>query len=880
MKPALLTLIIAALLGAHTLAADPVDPETLFHQSYIQEVVEGQVAVAAMGYLKLMDDESVPAPLRAESRFRFAICCVLLGRPDEARNHLAMLLDDETAPAGVKKRAEEYRSSLEGIGAGTELSKKLEALAFELGRAPYNSSSPPTYRDFQIIGEPAVPFLKQLLGHPDDLLRWHAFRILSLMDVPGLAALWDPHRYPNQMAVDLVPYLDRSDAERERLEEIILPLDGEETQAYAVTLQVGKKWSLPLIEAVAKKDGCADLAATIGVRGPWSPGRVAMVERWLAGDDADLAWCAAVRLSNFATGAYGDQFNRPEPYLAVVRNLSTRGMKWSSVNQRRGRENHPFEDRFRSYSMAMDQEVLLTALAGLVEQGEEWAGEPEDNPLVTGMADQVAAAVTREGCTPDQLHRFRDLLIRWMEVRLDEQYTSIPPDRRESFPTRAFREQFRFLVENLPSEEAGELVASYLRRGLPGSRAALLGNVRINRPGDVAIVVAAMKEASRDEQNWLLQRMKLADLSPAAPRDEIAAKIVEAAPELAKLLDEQQLRHFFRYFPDAAARVKPEVAIEALMALGRRVAEFDDRNVDQGVYRLLGTASRQSEEEREFRRHIAVPALPQLYELWKRPVLRRSLLSAATGFLTDDQHQLPLKDALPALCAFLLEHIDEISWGFFPRLVDYREYIPLASWIPFAEPLFRRPGTGAPNIPVEDADAAAYRLVEDPKQFNAAVLGFLRTKCSPLARRSVLEQLVAATRGPDLARMVADLTLSGEPVTPVILEQKLLDLMKAEDADIGNVARLADLVARTRPSEKLFPVVLRLLESNDKLGILAGARVAKSLGRTELLDPLAAVLSSMDPEIRNAAKSAMDSIRELQKLRDEQKLREAGMLPR
>ena len=104
MKTIAILLVTALLFAGSPAWADEDADATRFHDAYVLEVIEGKVAEAARVYLALLGDEAVSKRLRAEARFRFAICAVLLGRADEARAHLTALLDDPDAPPAVRKR--------------------------------------------------------------------------------------------------------------------------------------------------------------------------------------------------------------------------------------------------------------------------------------------------------------------------------------------------------------------------------------------------------------------------------------------------------------------------------------------------------------------------------------------------------------------------------------------------------------------------------------------------------------------------------------------------------------------------------------------------------------------------------------------------------
>ena len=51
------------------------------------------------------------------------------------------------------------------------------------------------------------------------------------------------------------------------------------------------------------------------------------------------------------------------------------------------------------------------------------------------------------------------------------------------------------------------------------------------------------------------------------------------------------------------------------------------------------------------------------------------------------------------------------------------------------------------------------------------------------------------------------------------------------------------------------------------------------LGRKELVPDLTKLLDSMDSDVRTRAKKAIDSIREVQRIKDEEAMKKAGVIP-
>jgi hypothetical protein len=875
MKPVLFALLLTVLLCSKASAQDPVDPETLFHQSYLQEVVQGHVDVAALGYFKLMEDEKVNAALRAESRFRFAVCMVLLGRADEARARLLEVLSDEGAPEALKRRAEEYRATLSGLGTGSELSKKLEALAFELGRLDLQGDFPATYRDFQIIGEPAVPFLRGLLAHPDEILRQHAFRVLLRMDVPGMAELWGLERFGHYCVVrDLKAYLNRHQAERTWMEQCLPALPDEEANAKFVLLWSGPAWSTAFLEQMAKKDGRAVLVCRLAFGGPMDPERRQAIDGWLTSDNSKLAWFAASALTKAEFHEeMRDAFSRPEVLRAVVRSFTGKELSWRPRSGNASDSNDfPWERGLQAFCVTLETQAVLDELERLVEVGEAWEGEPKLNPLVTGLADALVVALLGEKATRPQLEACADLLGRWMQVRRRPEVMEVAGKSRPPFPDDAFRRHIASISRRLPGESAIRLTKEWLAWTDQREVTWLMMNFAVARGSDVRILRAAMEAEEVGKRGWMVGLLIPHRVHPSfAPA--VAKALIEESSALADLLLDRHLDKLLGVLPWAAARVEPEVAVDALVALGPRLNAFESPRGYILKQALRGLSSADPDGP-AFRRTVAVPSLEPLWEVLDED-LHQSLVQVAVGFLADEnQGRLPLGDALPMLAEFLTEHVAEVSESYYLQLAQQPELIPLECWVPLCTP-GQQPRREVVNR--EDADRAARRMVADPGKVNIAVLEFIRDRTTDQVKRELLTGLVETSSRKLLSQVLYVLRDHEGTVSPEVLEKRLGELLEGEAPSLVDVARLTTMLSHVAPSERLFPAAKFLLASGDREAILVGARVAENLGRAELLGSLAAVLTSMDPVIRATVKRAMNSIEALQKLLRDQAAREAGL---
>ncbi len=829
----LVLVTIAGLALASAAAAGEEDPQARFVAAYAAEVIEGKVAEAAGVYLALFSDEAAPAALRAEARFRFAVCAVLLGRADEARAHLADLVRDPATPAALRDRAAEYARSVENLGVGSELSRKLESLVYDLGRVPVvtpptERDPPSVYRDFEIIGPAAVPFLRRLLAHPDLSLRRHAFRLLLRMDADGLVEAWTPDiGLWDDVSRDLAGWTEkRPEAATALLSRFLATPD--DVLASIVSALPRTGWGLP-------EDFLRAAAARLGVQVAGIVHRVKPPERyaalladWVAGADAELATAAAERL--LASGA-------PVPaevFAAALRRFC------AALPPDLGR---PDQDSrllgLRKMADALPPTEALDRLADLLAPG---ADQPPRNPLALGVADALALSLDGRLADPAVALRYRDLLLRWSSVgwfeaarlakHVEAALAALPPDGAEAF--------------------AVSLVAAPRLKGNRGIETVL---APAGARGLFAPLLAALRAAKPDDREQVLLAFGFPN-HRGLPAD-AARRLLAVVPEILAVEDQRVHGFVFSRLPNLFTSLpEPEVA-EFLAALPGPILVQDLGYLLHPVYRRSVLAALDP---------LAGLLLPSCGPALVKWAL--DLLGAIDG--GDAAYSTAERDRL---WRFVLDHAEHITQGGLPRLAGVPEAFPIEEWFPrLPEGLVRRhDNSWMTRIATpEKRDAAARALTADPDRSTEDTLCFAAIAATEETRREIAARLLGTAAGPALARVHS---YFGDVVAPEAVEAALARELARPAPDLLAVFSMTFDLLQRRPSEALFPAVRLLLASGDAKRAMNGIECAKRLGRPDLLPDLGRLLDSLSSDMRDAAREAMDAILELERLREEAKSR-------
>jgi len=791
-KPITLLLLAAAAFAG--------DFETRYHEAYVLEVVEGDVADAARAYLDLLREKELPRDLRARTEFRFAVTCVLLGRADEARARLAALAADPATSAPMRAQIEEYRKALEDVAPGRELDKELRELKVKLGKQAATFTTPQVFRDFQIMGEAAFPFLRRLLSHPDRILRKAAFRVLCTMDAPGLAAAWKPDLGASE---ELEAYLVRHADEHKALREHLRAASKEALPALLNRLRT-VPFDLAFVAEMARRPGTA--AAVIGmVQVQESTDELrSLLETWIRGEDATLASRAAA--------LYVDRELDVRPDLFRV--LCRASLSFSAVV--RG---------LRPYAAEMPADVLESTFT--------WMLENESRRFLQyGLSDVLADALF-EG---ERAGRYEELFWRWLDAASEGPYRGGSIGRH-----------LRTVLVAMPSDRAEELVRKiFSKRTHPYVRA--LG---FERPEDVPLIRAALSVVEEEERKEIVEA--LADHLEDGPTPAYAAAVAPLYLEHFRLLPGKLgLRFIF-----LSLALEEEAAAEAARRVLAHVRRLPEEKAVETLWDLFGQDGADDALVSRFRQRMA-PLLEEAVQR-TRPEVRRHAVLMGIKYL-EEHERYSLGGKFGVLVRGLvrrnlgaLDHEEDD----FDRLEALAEFIPPEVWLPYVK------GSIRDMRWLEDhAEQVSRHFEENPAAANRAVVEVVEA-WAPGRIELLTGRLIAKGRR-EIATMLVD-----EERHVHAGADALEAAMVREDLPLTVVGQLAQALAAVRPTEKLFPVVRRLLASRERDAALLGVTIAKDLGSEELLPDLVKQLDSLDGRVRDNASSAIESILLLRGIKEE-----------
>jgi hypothetical protein len=474
----------------------------------------------------------------------------------------------------------------------------------------------------------------------------------------------------------------------------------------------------------------------------------------------------------------------------------------------------------------MEVEPLVAAFAREVERGEQWKGPPGEGPLAVNLPVSLAGAIDGK-VGPQHAHEYGKLLSRAPELY-----------------GRAY---MRAAVVHLDAETAWPLVAPLLTP----QYGEVLG---FRRAEDLPLILLVLEKGDPNLRQSVLNRLgnSLAG-QQQQPDPAYARAVAKAVPDVVRWLPQHpgllhDLPFLIRSLPAAELH---ETAVTMLRSVLQQHPglEGDAINSCFSVPRSLAWT---------YVARVTVPCLPRIWEILSAGG-RQSLLYHATNLLNAQQAGLG-EEATRELEAFVRAHLPEMTnYGAYQILIRFKDRFPPAEWIPHApEAMWSANGYDVP-----DPNAAARAL----KHVNRSALHFVRRQASVPVQREILERLYPEA---DAARIhdLLDYTTK-ENAPPEALARALGRLLADEAASLDDLGRLGALVAELSPSEALFPLVERLLASGRSETIRTGIRLARSLGREEMVPKLLGLLDSMDRQIRTEAKEAIDSILELRRIKDE-----------
>jgi hypothetical protein len=859
-----MTAVAACLLLTSAAFAQDVDADTRFHRAYEQEVVDGKVADAARVYLAMMGDEKVPERLRQEAKFRFAVTAVLLGRSDEARSYLAELVRDPKTPETLRARANEYLDVAKGIGVGSELDKKLQALVFDLGRAPPMETQipPAAYRDFEIIGRPAVPFLRQLLVHPDLSLRQHAYTILLRMNEPGMGAAWTPELETTYGAyAALCLYVIANPSESVELEKRVLAANDNALKFFLT--RTGVPVSAEFLRAAAKRKVGPD--ALVGAA---SRGRTASHEQllldWTRSDDALFASAAALGVAKLVNWRPADWKPDPSLFEAVADRLVTTDTYWVPSNYRDGNSDAGSESYkgFLRLASAVEVGTLLDTMDAAVTR----IGASTDDVAAAragAIADAVADAVEAKQPAGADAVRYAALLRKW---------AAQPRARTRQDFGGSMVVHVHFALGTLPQADAEKLAVWAVTDGLNSGQYVLRG-LPYEQASDIPVLLAAFRVADRQSRMELVRVMGLtADgAGPKSPTPEYAHALLAALPEITRWAADARLQLPFATFAQLALLVPADEARErlaAVVAAGKTAPDAGVRNSGLGV--ILAT-SRVGDGVDAVRYHaeIVVPSLDAVFAA-VREEDRARVLVHAFGLLETSG---PDANVQRSITDFLRAHLEDMPQDAGPWLAGRPAQFPLVVWVPRVKFAI---STSKFAVPVEAADEAVRTLTEDPAAVVGNTMVFARDFASPQLKTETFDRMLRTAPLDRLpAVLYATFNANCNPASIDALEDALGRAVAAETPNLDVVAKLTLAVRATRPSEKLSPAVPLLLKGSQAQ-IIEGIQPAWAIGREEMLPLLEPLLDSMDGTVRKQAHDAIDSIVEMRRAKDEARKKAGG----
>jgi len=822
MKTILLTLLLAT-----PLLAQEDSLSKRFHEAYVLEVIEGKPAEAAKAYLALLQEEKLPARLRQQTEFRFAITCVLLGRSDEARVRLAKLAADDTLDDGMRAQVEEYRKAITEVGMGTALETTLQQLTMDLAKTMQIPGE--TYRQFEVLGTAAVPYLRRMLHHNDEEMRGHAMSLLLRMDIPDAIDLWEPARVP--ASLEFAGYLERHPASRAAYESKVRTLSGKRLSRALSKIPGGYVSSAEFAEWVARQAGLESRAVKLlasvkdGVR------TEPIIRAWLWSSNKILAVTAAVQYASW--GRREGVTLPPELFAHYCELVSA----WKGEPA-----------GFAQYAATVPAAERLKLLDQLVAKA---GAHPKSarRILAEGPADRLAYSLDLLVGAELDVYAYRDVLLRWAAIARREGVWSNPA----ILPRLGYH--LRDVVRRLPVKEGVALVKA---RPLPEQY--MMPILGFQRPADVPLIAAALSEIESPYSGYL-QELGKSVLSPKADPEYLRA-VASLWPGLV------------RFWPGPSFPAAATAASDQLRWIAPRIPVADARAsvtaYFRAVWRQHGNVSSLplgklvAVTPSSYSRHVLIPSLPAIAEGAPASVLL-GLVNWALLY-QERVRDLPAERAsFDALTVFVRPQLARLHA--YPRLlVKFPDLYPVEEWAAAYAMyewtnLISNRGTPAPKV----IEAATRRVALRPELINEGVVAMIRSGPNFDGRELVLDTIYAKAPPAVLKALAAQNVYASDDA----VEKRLLALLADPKADESVLASLCERLVKLAPSERLFPAVRRLLLSDQQLVVMRAVAMAKSLGSEKLIPALAPKLDSMDAKLREAAKQAIDSIFQNRRIKEE-----------
>jgi HEAT repeat protein len=838
---AVATILLALVTSVMGAGEEEKSLEARWHEAYVLEVVEGKIPEAARTYMDLIREPDIPKHLLRESKFRLAVCCALLGRTDEARSVLAGLATDESAPAEFRARVAEYHEKLANAGVGSALDKRLEALVYEMGRAPATGTGAPQYRDFQIIGKPAVPTLAKLLEHRDATLRTHAYRILCRMDEPIVVTMLP--ETGTAAWTDLRGYLGRNPGMMERVEprllEFLVSIPPEKVGYYVRDSGLWRlpTWGMPFIESLAAREGYEGLVLQMLRSQTWTEYARETLAGWMrSGRDSLATTAAGLWLERIHAG--GDDGDVAPLLDADLFPHLVRGTK--------GLTTTPYMTAaLTRYARAMPSELVISVLDDLAKASEEGKLTSSWRHVLRGLepfGERVKA----------------DALVRSVRKAVAKGYA----------PSGS---TVHFLFHRLPLEDGRRLVGDVLKTANGSLPTGLIGYATER---DVELFLAILECDPGPEPASFAGTILGWATRKGQALDEYRHALARALPRLWRLTlaDEPRSSNCLDAVA-ALSRGMPDEAVRGILA--ELAAVLPDVHVayrKQGLWNLI--LSKQDDvtgqELIRFNREIRARALG---EVARASGMLEDVIEAAISPMTagHDRTWSLGSDGYGPILDFLEENQEMALARFGPQasmlFARHADRFPLPTWVPKTSPEFSF------RVAPKQADAAAEALTSDPAKVNVAVLRFLKCNASLDVQTRVFDRLLSTGDASVASLVQSQLGRTGLPASAAALEKALKTLMGTEGTPLRTLSELGRRVVLRDPSPVLFPLARRLVGSEDRARVLEGIEMAQSLGSKDLVPALIGKLDSLDAGVREAARKAIDAIFEIDRIKEEARKR-------
>ena len=820
------------------------DANTRYHDAYVQEVIEGKTAEAAKVYLALMNDGGTPRRIQLEARFRFAVCTVLLGRADEGRAQLDELLRMKDLPEPVRARAEEYRKTLSDVGLGTEVDKKMQALVFDLAKAD-TYVTPGVYREFEVIGAPAVPFIRKLLQHRDAKIRHHAYRLLLRMKEPGVVDAWETHmsfRAPTGMAPmhwELEHYFAHFEGSRRDFEKRVLSLGKPGVRAIGLAARWSRA-SPEFLEGFVGAGGAKSIAAQWAVRAE-TPATDELVAEYANDPDPKVRDQVARSIMSLAA-------KRPNAADLFPRILD------AAIREGGGSSGYT---NLHSWVADRTTDVLLQALDRMAE---------EDASLYDGGSNRhwtsIAAALWKRELTPKQYETYFGVLRR----RIEQLQIAVGNDVALRKPFRILRDELRWHLAKAPPAVATGFVTWLFQRDQPYKHGLIWSEMFAPtqqaegaKELDISLLQAAAKAAPPEQRGVLLHHLPMADQSVDS---DVRRQQVEAYLEALPTLPSHHGLSAAVERITTAARVLDDAfhksVVERLYAIASGIDENSRPHLQEALWLGHGTF------------HFVRTGIAHGERHWESlpRKLRERVLDRATHTLS--------KNAIgyeSELRGFILRHRKELTPEHLRTVVGAEEgVLPYEAWIPLipagwfdyspsdvSQVIYR--------IEPKRADEIAKHLV-DAGEINDSVIKFATSKTSEEQKQLYADRFLALPGRRARAFTIHQLSgSSGRPASIEAIERTLMKMVAEEDPEWDLARILLKIVLLENPTPALLPTVEKFLASGQRMAVLNGVEAAASLGSEELIPTLKKLLHSMDKNVRRNAKKAIDEIDALIQLR-------------